>query len=160
MPRPAEIEVEECAAPNGSNSLRAFGESGKSAALAQGPDAVAPVGQYLVRVGLMPHIPDQTVPRSIEDIMQRDGELDDAQPGTQVAAGDGHRTDGLRAQFIGHLPQRFLRQTTQMVWNFPPNDATVTVKKLCRWGNTYFRSGVPSAGDRCAIAAVPDRGLP
>jgi hypothetical protein len=37
--------------------------------------------------------------------MQRDGELDDAEPGAEMAAGDRDRVDGLVAQFVGDLPQ-------------------------------------------------------
>ena len=80
MPRPAEIEVEECAAPNGSYSLSAApGEAGQAAALAQGADAVAPAGQDLVRIGLVADIPDQPVARRVEHSVDRDGQLDHAQ---------------------------------------------------------------------------------
>src|SRR5437764_10857938 len=42
-------------------ALGAFGEAGKSAALPQCADAIAPSGEDLVRIGLMSHVPDQTV---------------------------------------------------------------------------------------------------
>jgi hypothetical protein len=59
-PSPAEIEVEECAAPNGSYSLSdAFGEAGKAAVLAQGrPSPRAD------RSGSCGHRPDGRHPRS------------------------------------------------------------------------------------------------
>ena len=71
MPSPAEIDVEECAAPKGSYSLsERLGEAGQAAAPAQGPDPVAPSGEYLVRIGLVTDIPDQPIVRRVEHIMQ------------------------------------------------------------------------------------------
>jgi hypothetical protein len=102
MPRPAEIEVEEWAAPNGSYSL---GEAGEPAGLAQGADALAPAGQDLVRIGLVADIPDQPVARRVEDVMQRDRELDHAQPRAEMAAGDGDRVDRLGPELVGELAQ-------------------------------------------------------
>ena len=97
MPRPAEIEVEECAAPNGSYSLsRALGEAGKPAFLAQRADAVAAAGQDLVRIGLVADIPDQPVVRRVEDVVQRDRQLDDAEAGAEMAAGDARRRRSVR----------------------------------------------------------------
>ena len=42
-------------------------------------DAVAPAGQNLVRIGLVADVPDQPVARRIEDVVERDGQLDHAQ---------------------------------------------------------------------------------
>ena len=39
-------------------AFRAFGEAGKTAARAQGANAVATTGQNLVRIGLMSDVPD------------------------------------------------------------------------------------------------------
>ena len=106
MPRPAEIEVEECAAPNGSYSLSAaLGEAGQPAFLAQRADAVAAAGQDLVRIGLVADIPDQPVVGRVEDVVQGDRQLDHAQAGAEMAAGDRHRIDQLGAQFGGELRQ-------------------------------------------------------
>ena len=52
-------------------ALGALGEAGQPAALSQRPNAVAPAGQNLVRIGLMPHVPDQPVGRRVEHVMQR-----------------------------------------------------------------------------------------
>ena len=93
----------------------ALGEAGQAAALAQGPDAVAPAGEDLVRIGLMPHIPDQPVPRRVEHIMQRDRQFDDPEAGPEVPAGDRDRTDRLGAQLVGQLPQGRLWQAAQVV---------------------------------------------
>jgi len=101
--------VEECAGPEGVEfALGPLGEAGQSAALTQSPDAVAPAGQDLVRIGLMPDIPDQTIVRRVEHVMQCHGQLDHAEAGAEMSAGDRDRIDGLGAQLIGNLPQVFL----------------------------------------------------
>src|SRR5262245_57520720 len=61
-------------------AFRAFGEAREAATLAKGPDLVPPGGEDLVRIGLMANIPDQPVARRVEEIMERDGQLDDAEP--------------------------------------------------------------------------------
>ena len=92
MPSPAEIEVEECAAPNGSYSLSArLVKPERPPPWRKRPDAVAPAGQDLVRIGLMADIPDQPVARRVEDVVQRDRQLDDAEAGAEMAAGDARR---------------------------------------------------------------------
>src|SRR5882672_691129 len=98
MPRAEEIEDDGCAAPNGA-------------------DAVAPARQDLVRVSLVPDIPDQPVTRRVEDVVQRHGKLDDAEAGAEMAAGDRDRIDQLSAQLVGELPQVFLRQLSQIGGN-------------------------------------------
>ena len=96
MPRPAEIEVEECAAPNGSYSLSArLVKPDRPPAWRRRADAVAPAGEDLVRIGLVADIPDQPVARRVEDVVQRDRQLDDAEPGAEMAAGDRDRGDRL-----------------------------------------------------------------
>ena len=77
-------------------ALRPLGEAGQAAALAQGADAVAPAGQDRVRIGRVADVPDEDVAGRLEDMMQGDGQLDHAQPRSQVAAGLRDRVDGLR----------------------------------------------------------------
>ena len=86
-------------------ALGALGETGEAAAHAQRADAVAPAGQDLVRVGLMADVPDDAVVRRVEQIMQRDGQLDDAEAGAEMAAGDRYGVDRLLTQFVGELTQ-------------------------------------------------------
>ena len=86
-------------------ALAALGEAGEAAALAQGADAVAPSGQDLVRIGLVADIPDQRVARRVEEMVQGDGELDDAEPGAEMPAGDGDRVDRLGPQLVRELLQ-------------------------------------------------------
>ncbi len=59
-------------------ALGALGEARQAAALAERPDAVAPPGQDLVRIGLVSDVPDQAVVRRVEHVVQGDRELDDA----------------------------------------------------------------------------------
>jgi len=92
----------------------ALGEAGQAAALAQRPDPLAAGGQNLVRIGLVPNVPDQPVLGRIEQIVQGDSELDDPESGAEMAASDGHRADGLGAQFVGQLPEVFFLQAAQV----------------------------------------------
>jgi hypothetical protein len=80
-------------------------EARQAAALAQRADPVAPAGQDLVRIGLMPDVPDQPVARGLEDMVQRHGEFDDPEPGPQMPARIRHGRDGLAPKFVGHAPQ-------------------------------------------------------
>ena len=95
-------------------ALRALGEAGEPAALAERADAVAPAGQDLVRIGLVADVPDEPVARRVEDVVQRDGELDHAEPGAEMPARDGDGVDGLAPQLVGELPQLALLQPAQV----------------------------------------------
>src|SRR6185312_8383507 len=86
----------------------AFGplcESGEAAALTQCANAVTPPGEDFVRIRLVADIPDQPVGRRVKHIVQGDGELDDAKPGAEMAAGPRDRVDGLVAQLVRQLPE-------------------------------------------------------
>src|SRR5688572_23661488 len=95
-------------------ALGALGESGKPAAHAQGADAVAPPGEDLVRVGLMADVPDDAVAWRIEQIMQRDGQLDHAEASAKMAAGDRDGVDRLLTQFVGELTQLTLVKAAEV----------------------------------------------
>ena len=95
-------------------ALGALGETGKAAALPQGADAVAPAGEDLVRIGLMPDVPDQPVRRGVEHGMQRHRQFDDAEAGTEMTAGHRDRTDGLGAQFVRHLAELMVLQLSEV----------------------------------------------
>ena len=49
--------------------------------------SVAPAGDNLVGIGLVPDIPDDFIAGRIKNIVQRNGELNDAKARRQVAAG-------------------------------------------------------------------------
>ena len=104
MPRPAEIEVEECAGAKGIVfALGALGEAREAAGLAQGANAVAAAGQDFVRIGLVADVPDHPVVGRVEQVMKRDRQLDDAEPRAEMAAGHRNRIDSLVSQLIGEL---------------------------------------------------------
>src|ERR1700691_6184693 len=106
MPSAAEIDVEECAAPNGSYSLSArLVKPEQAAARGERANAVAAVGKDLVRIGLMADVQNKPVGRGVEHIVQRHRQLDHAKAGAEMAGGDGARIDRLLAQFVGELPQ-------------------------------------------------------
>ena len=99
-------------------ALGALGEAGEAAAGAKRADAVAPPGEDLVRIGLVADVPDQTVARRVEHVVQRHRELDDAEPGAEVAAGHRYRVDRLLPQLVRHLPQLGLFEAAQVGWKF------------------------------------------
>ena len=96
-------------------ALGALGEARQAAGLAQGADAVAPAGEDLVRIGLVAHVPDEAVARGVEQIVQGDGELDDAEAGAEVAAGHRDGVDRLLAQLGGKLRQIGLGKLAQIL---------------------------------------------
>ena len=61
-----------------------------AAELAQRRHPLAPAGQDLVRIGLVADVPDQAVVRRVEDVVQRDRQLDRAEVRREVAAGLRH----------------------------------------------------------------------
>src|SRR5215467_7500038 len=95
-------------------ALGALGETREASALAQGADAVAAAGEDLVRIGLVAHVPNQPVARRVEDPVQRDGELHDAEPGTQMSSRHRYDVDGLLPQLIYQLSQVLLGKGAQV----------------------------------------------
>ena len=95
-------------------ALGALGEAGEAAAHAQRADAVAPPGENLVRIGLMADVPDDAVARRVEQVVQRDGQLDDAEPRPEVAAGDRDGVDRLLAQLVGDLTKLALVESAKV----------------------------------------------
>jgi len=67
-----------------------------------------------VRIGLVPDVPDQPVARRVEEIVQRDRQLDDPEPCPEVSAGHGDRADCLSPQLVGNLPQLLLVKAAQI----------------------------------------------
>ena len=53
-------------------ALAAAGEARQAAGLTEGPNAVAAPSENFMRIGLMPHVPDQPVARGVEDRVDRD----------------------------------------------------------------------------------------
>ena len=69
------------------DTFRTLRKSRKSAFLTQTGEAAFASRQKLVRVALMPDVPNQFVFGGIKHIMQSDRQFDDAQTGTQMTAG-------------------------------------------------------------------------
>ena len=82
---------------------------------AQSLHALAASGQHLVTVGLVPHVPHDAVMRRVENVMQRDRELDGAEIGREMAARLAHRFKQERPQFIRELLQLPLVEPAQLV---------------------------------------------
>ena len=95
-------------------ALGAAGEAAEAAALAKSADAVAPPGHDLVRIGLVADVPDQLVAGRVEHIMERDRQLDYAQPSAQMPAGHRHRGNHFLTKFVGKLGQLFFVQRPQV----------------------------------------------
>jgi hypothetical protein len=77
-----------------------LGEAREAAGGAERANAVAAAGQDLVGIALMSHVPDQLVLGRVEDGVDRHGQLDNAEAGAEVAAGDGDRRDRLGSQLV------------------------------------------------------------
>jgi len=84
-------------------ALVAARKAAQAAELAQRAHAVAPAGEDLVRIGLVAHVPHQPVFGRVEDMVQRDGQLDRAEVGRQVAAGARDALQHELAQFVSQL---------------------------------------------------------
>ncbi len=80
-------------------ALRAARKPGRPVRHAQPAHPRAPAGQDLVRIGLVPDVPDDPVVRGVEHVMQRDRELDRAEVGRQVASRLRHRRHQKCPQF-------------------------------------------------------------
>ena len=95
-------------------AFRALGKAGQAAGLAQGADTVAATGQDLVRIALVSDIPDQRVGGGVEDVVERRGQLDHAETGTQMPAGDRDSVNGFGPHFIGQRLEPVERQVFQV----------------------------------------------
>ena len=116
IPRPAESTSRNARRQSSRIRFRAFREAGKATAGAYRPDAVAAAGQNFVWVGLVADVPNQLVGRGVEDMVERDGQLDDAKAGAKMPTGDGDSADCLGAQFVGNLLQVLRVDEAQVRW--------------------------------------------
>ena len=95
-------------------AFAALGKSRHAAVHAQSGHAFAAAGQYLVRVSLVADIPDQAIFRRVEDVMQRDCQLDSAEIRRQMPAGARDRVDKKIAQLFRQLRQLLAIQCAQL----------------------------------------------
>ena len=68
-------------------AFRAQHEAVEAARLAHSTETSAAAGEQFVNIGLVAHIENKPVSRSIEDVMHSQRQFDDAEVRTQVAAG-------------------------------------------------------------------------
>src|SRR6476620_5547275 len=95
-------------------AFRPFRKSGQAAALTERANAVAATGEDLVRIALVAYVPDQTVIRGVEYVVQRNRQLDDTEPCSEMATGLCDRVDGFRTQFVGKLFKLIGRQVFEI----------------------------------------------
>jgi len=67
-------------------ALAALEVAGDAVLLAKRVETVPATGDQLVGVGLVPHIPDDTVTVEVEGLVERKGQFDHAEAGAEVAA--------------------------------------------------------------------------
>jgi len=82
-------------------ALGASQESREASRLAQRGQAIVAPGEDLPRIGLVSHVPHDLVARGVEAVTQRHGELDDAEPGADVAPGLRDHVDQTTAHLVG-----------------------------------------------------------
>mmetsp|Transcript_6569 Transcript_6569/g.27608 ORF Transcript_6569/g.27608 Transcript_6569/m.27608 type:complete len:481 (-) Transcript_6569:256-1698(-) len=83
--------------------LGALLEAREAALLAERGHAVAAAREDLVRVALVRDVPQDAVLGRVEDVVERDGELDDAERRAEMAARLGHLANDLPAQLVREL---------------------------------------------------------
>src|SRR5882724_13385719 len=73
----------------------------KPTVLLDGVKLIAPSRKHLVRIGLVSHVPHQSVVRCVEDVVQRYGQFDGAQARSEMAPPSADALDQELAQFLG-----------------------------------------------------------
>ncbi len=96
------------------SALGALRKPRNTTQLAQRVHAVASARQNLVRIGLVAHIPHQTVVRGIEHMVQRHGQLHRAQVGAQVPPRLGNTVNHEGTQLRGQHLELAAREAAQL----------------------------------------------
>ena len=94
--------------------LAAAGKATHAVTLAERPETLVAARQQLVRIGLVAGVPDDPVPRRIEQPVKGDGQLDDAERRAEMAAGQRDGLDDRLADLLRHLAQLLVVQATQI----------------------------------------------
>ena len=89
-------------------AFRPLGEAGQAAAHSDRANSVTSTGEDLVRVALVADVPDQSVGRGIEDIVDGNRQFDHPEPGTKMSTGNRHRRYGFAAKLVAELRQLIL----------------------------------------------------
>ena len=80
-------------------------EGAYTAQLTVRTELLAATCEHLVAIGLMAHIPHQTIVGRVENVVKGHGQLDYTQRRGQMSGVDGEFLDDLFAQFLAHLRQ-------------------------------------------------------
>ena len=86
-------------------AFRARRKGREATALLDRVEALAPSGQHLVRIGLVPDVPDQAIVRRVEDVMQRHGQFDGAEARGKVPAARRDAANQVFAQLGANLAE-------------------------------------------------------
>ncbi len=104
--------------------LIATGESGQAVLLADRTELIAPPGEKLVRVALMPDVPDDLVLGAAEDTVKGDRELDGAETGGKVTAHLAHARQDRLADLVGQEVQLWFRELAKVGWVGDPGEVS------------------------------------
>ncbi len=96
------------------DALRPPREAREPPGLPERPDAPPPAGQDLVRVGLVPDIPDQPVIGRLEHAVQRHRQLHHPQPRPEMPPRHRDRIDHLRTKLVRQLAKLIRRKRPQI----------------------------------------------
>ena len=96
-------------------AFAALGEPAQPVLLAQGTHAVAATRQDLVRVTLMPDVPDHLVPRRVEHGVDADSQLDHTQRRAEMPARLGNGVDYVLTQLVRERAQFGIAQVLEVL---------------------------------------------
>src|SRR6185295_3424255 len=119
---------------------------GQALVLADRRQLVAAAGEDLVRVGLVPDVPEDLVLRGVQQRVQRDRDLAHPEVGAEVAADLADRVDDVLAHLLGDLLELVLRQDVEVP------GAVDRVQKALGWGH---EGRVKMKSVMCSSSAAP-----
>ncbi len=86
-------------------ALAARRKGRKTVFLFDGNQSIAPTGEDLVWIRLVPHVPHEPIVRRVVDVVQRHSELHRAKARREVSTAGRHRVDQIFAQLSTHLAE-------------------------------------------------------
>ena len=90
-------------------------EPAEARPLAERAEPPAAAGEYLVRVALVPHVPEQPVACEVKRVVQRDGQLGHSEIARQVPAVGGDHLDDPPAKLLSQPRELRHLQPTKLV---------------------------------------------
>ena len=100
-------------------------------------DAIAAAGQDLVRIALVADVPDQAVARRVEEPVQRNRELDDAEARAEMAARCRDRLDQIGTQLVRDVRELRLRDLAEVIGRFQVREVRVALRVDHRRGTAF-----------------------